>query len=43
VTADQLSHAQQLVEIVTVQNYYNLASRILSAATDGKERNSWLS
>jgi pyridoxine 4-dehydrogenase len=27
VTAEQLAHAQQIVEIVVVENYYNLASR----------------
>jgi Predicted oxidoreductases (related to aryl-alcohol dehydrogenases) len=34
VTADQLARAQQMVEIVTVQNHYNLASRARSAYAD---------
>lgn len=34
VTADQLACAQRMVEIVTVQNYYNLASRAKSAYAD---------
>jgi aryl-alcohol dehydrogenase-like predicted oxidoreductase len=34
VTADHLVRAQQIVEIVTVQNFYNLASRAISGFAD---------